>query len=81
MYVQFQKCYDTDERGGRFLLLDCSRPDSHKALYVVGQAPHLVRPLICFSLAGIRTSRKEGLVVRFRQEKYIGEIFYQFCNK
>ena len=37
MYVEFQKCYDTDERGGRFLLLDCSRPDSHKALYVVGQ--------------------------------------------
>ena len=39
MYVEFQKCYDTDERGGRFLLLDCSRPDSHKALYVVGQEP------------------------------------------
>ena len=37
--VLFQKCYDTDERSGRFLLLDCSRPDSHKALYVVGQAP------------------------------------------
>ena len=39
MYVQFQKCYDTAERSGRFLLLDCSRPDSHKALYVVGQEP------------------------------------------